>query len=169
MGMAAVSSGDEAGGESISDINVTPLVDVVLVLLIIMMVAAPMLSRSTGVKMDLPKMRHGDDVKQQPFVIQIKRSAQGGSGCDVYLGGSEASVPAQQRDAQLQAFVAKQLAVDPQARVRLEADVDVPHGEVMSMLDKVKGLGVKQFMLVGSLQPGAASVKAAEKPSGGTQ
>ena len=48
---------DDAGGGMISDINVTPLVDITLVLLIIMMVAAPIIANNPSIKVELPKGR----------------------------------------------------------------------------------------------------------------
>ena len=65
MAGSALSGGDDDGGGMIADINVTPLVDITLVLLIIMMVAAPMIANNPSIKVELPKAASGDETQKK--------------------------------------------------------------------------------------------------------
>ncbi len=123
---------DDDGGGLISDINVTPLVDITLVLLIIFMVTAKIIV-SQSVPLDLPKAATGTDVQ---VVFSIVLAADGSSQVD--------SKPVANDDAIL--ALAKE-AHDKNAEFRavIKADSAVPHGRVIHVLDLLKQGGVAKI------------------------
>lgn len=154
MGISQSYGSDEAGTESISDINVTPLVDVTLVLLIIMMVAAPLVSRSSGIHLDLPKMRNAAAVNQASLVVHLKRHEDGRPGYDLYLGGDVQGVDGPNRLQKLKEFVIQKKEKDPQVQAQLNADAGVAYGDVMAVLDVIKDQGVQKFTMTTERIPG---------------
>jgi len=128
--------GDDTGsGGSISQINVTPLVDVMLVLLIIFMVAAPILQQ--GVAIDLPAVRAGNlESAEQPMVVSID------AGGSVYLDETAYDLT------KLAATVGQMMQRDPTRKVFIRADAGVPYGKVMEVMATVRGAGVTQVGLV---------------------
>jgi biopolymer transport protein TolR len=134
--------GDDTGsGGSISQINVTPLVDVMLVLLIIFMVAAPILQQ--GVAIDLPEVRAGSlQSDEHPMVVSI--DASGG----VYLDDHLYDL------GKLATTVGEMIARDATKKVFIRADADVPYGKVMEVMATVRGAGVTQVGLVTEPPPG---------------
>ena len=119
----------------ISDINVTPFIDVMLVLLIIFMVAAPLLTN--GVTVDLPKAAAGAlNVEQKPVAIAIDEKGQ------IFI----ADQPVADADVlnRLQA-----LAKDgPDTRVYVRASKTVPYGRVAEIMGQVTTAGYKKVALV---------------------
>ena len=125
----------EQGSQSISDINVTPLVDVMLVLLIIFMVTAPILQQ--GVAVNLPQAA-GDALPadEQQLVVSI---ATGGR---VFLNDQPYTTE------RLTAELAHLAAVDPKRRLYLRADAGVPYGQVIETLAAVRQAGLSRVGLV---------------------
>jgi biopolymer transport protein TolR len=127
--------GEPNSGDSIADINVTPLVDVMLVLLIIFMVTAPILQQGVGI--DLPKvaaapLASGDD----QLVVNIAKTGQ------VYLNDTPYSL------AQL---TEKLRAIGPARRERpiyVRADQAVSYGQVMRAMAAVREAGLVRVGLV---------------------
>ena len=125
-----------------SDINVTPFVDVMLVLLIIFMVAIP--AATVSIKLDLPPAippPPGTKVKE-PVLINIQ---QGGG---IFIGESATSLDG------LPADLSKKLALDDptlpptQQRVYIRADKQVRYGEFMSVMNTLQGNGFYQVALI---------------------
>ncbi|MFM7232748.1 MAG: biopolymer transporter ExbD [bacterium] len=115
-----------------AEINVTPLVDVVLVLLIIFMVTAPFLQG--GLEVDLPKVAtSGMDVREG-LVVSVRR---GGT-----LAVGERTVP----DGQFEDALARARAKD--RPVYLKADQSVPYGEIVGIIARLRRAGVTQLGLV---------------------
>jgi biopolymer transport protein TolR len=119
---------------SLSEINVTPLVDVMLVLLIIFMVTAPILQ--TGIDVQLPETKSVKDVNpQEQIVISISREG-------LIYYGSEAinffAIPAR----------LKKEAKGPKESVFLRADKDVKWNSIVSVIDAVRGAGFSEIRLV---------------------
>ena len=125
---------DEDDMGAISDINVTPLVDVVLVLLIIFMVTARLIA-SRGIQIDSPKTASGSEVKST-LQITIDKQRQ------LYVNGTKYDTA----DA-AQAKVSEMRTGNPELKAIITADKDVPHGEVMTVIDFVKLAGVTKFAL----------------------
>ena len=128
--MAGGSSNDDDG--MVSGINVTPLVDVTLVLLIIFMVTARIIV-SQGMPMDLPKAASGEALQQ---VFSVELSADGKTRVDSdNLANDEAITPL--------AKAAKAKNADLRAVIR--ADRKVEHGRVIHVLDLLKRAGVAKI------------------------
>jgi biopolymer transport protein ExbD len=120
--------------EEITGINVTPLVDVVLVLLIIFMVTANFIVRET-VEVDLPKAANAGQTVQG--LVNVVLDKEGG----LYFDGDAVS------EAQLDGKVKAALAKDPETRAIISADQALPYGRVMHLIDRVKGMGIARFAL----------------------
>ena len=127
--------GGQGGGVK-SDINVTPLVDVMLVLLIIMMLVAPMLQK--GVDVQLPSAVNTTDKPdtQGQTVVGIQANKQ------IYLN----SVPIRQSD--LGNRVTDLLASQSEKVVLIKADVDVDYATVMETMDNLRSAGVEDMGLI---------------------
>src|SRR5712675_1065746 len=74
-GPASYEDDDGGGGNMITDINVTPLVDITLVLLIIFMVTAPMIVNNPSIKVELPKAATGDETLKSTLALTLARDA----------------------------------------------------------------------------------------------
>ncbi|MGK3962350.1 ExbD/TolR family protein [Sorangium sp. So ce118] len=128
--MAATSRNDD--DDMISGINVTPLVDITLVLLIIFMVTAKIIV-SQSLPLDLPKAAQGQEVQ---LVFGLELHANGDTLADgKKLAGEEAILPIA-REAQ---------AKNPDLRAVIRADTTVPHGRVIRALDLLKQAGVSKI------------------------
>ena len=118
----------------ITDINVTPLVDIMLVLLIIFMLTAHLIAKQ-AIEVQLPKAAQSAAVEATTLAVTLTREGR------MFLNGVEAS-PAGLRAA-VQAAVAK----DKKAQVIIAGDKNVSHGRVVWVLDLVKSLGVTSFAI----------------------
>jgi biopolymer transport protein TolR len=126
---------DEQSAGAISNINVTPLVDVMLVLLVIFMVTAPILQQ--GVDINLPKVKAAALAgEEQQLVVAVNRAGQ------VYLNDTAITVP--ELGPKLQAI----LKVRPDRQVFLRADQNVRYGDVMRVISTIKGAGVERLGMV---------------------
>lgn len=123
------------GRARMSEINVTPFVDVMLVLLIVFMVAAPLMT--VGVPVDLPDTKAqaiGEDV--EPLTISV--DAKG----DIYL--QETAVTMEQIVPRLTAIV----RANPKARIYVRGDKNVDYGRVMEVMGLINGAGFNKVALV---------------------
>ena len=127
-------------GLPMSEINVTPLVDVMLVLLIIFMVTAPLLV--TAVPLDLPAAR-AKPVEAQDAPIALSIDAQG----RLFLGEEPVAEGA------LAARLAPLAAARPDARVMVRADRTLAYGRVLAVLGEVQAAGFRRVALVSSTAP----------------
>jgi biopolymer transport protein ExbD len=127
--MAAASNGDD---EPIVSINVTPLVDIMLVLLIIFMVTARIIV-SQGMPMDLPKAASGDSIQT---VFSVELTADGKTVVDSQPIGNDEAIPPL-------AKVAKAKNKDLRAVIR--ADRKVEHGRVIHVLDLLNKVGIAKI------------------------
>jgi biopolymer transport protein TolR len=118
----------------ITDINVTPLVDIMLVLLIIFMLTAHLIARQ-AIEVQLPKAAQGAAVTPTLLGVTLTRQGQ------LYLNGAEIGPKA------LRAAVRAAVDHDPKTQVMVAGDKDVSHGRVVWVLDLVKGLGVASFAI----------------------
>jgi biopolymer transport protein ExbD len=132
--MAFKTQGDDQ--DAVSDINVTPLVDVMLVLVIILLVTAPLLTQS--VKVNLPKTAQTTaDVKDQP--LQLGIDAQGA----VTLNKKPIA-----DTAALEAALKTELGRDPEIAVHLYADQAVNYGKVAAIMAAVQHAGIAKMGFV---------------------
>ena len=119
---------------SLADINVTPFVDVVLVLLIIFMVTAPMMQK--GVDVELPKAQSAAGQEQQRLIVTIDR------GNRVYLNETSVAL------GELEQHLSTVASGYSEPFVYLRADQAVPYGQVMSVMDRIKRAGIERVGLV---------------------
>ena len=118
---------------SVHEINLTSLVDVVLVLLIIFMLTAPFIQ--AGIKVKLPKTKSTVIKETEGIVIAITREGQ------VYLDNK----PVEKEDL---ADALRNLKLAGEERVFVRADEGVPYGVVMTVVGNVKGAGIDEVGLI---------------------
>jgi biopolymer transport protein TolR len=132
--MAAAVRDSDDDEEMISGINVTPLVDITLVLLIIFMVTATYIVRES-IEVELPRAAHGGESVGVMLNIVITREAK------LFVDGVETD------EAGLKAKVAEALRKDKDARAIISADKASFHGQVVHVIDLIKGVGIAKFAL----------------------
>ena len=141
--MAASNQDDEG---VISGINVTPLVDICLVLLIIMMVTARIIA-NLQISLDLPKAKMGAD-QQVLFGVDLQSNG------DTIVDGEKLDDPSKMKDMAKDAF-----SKNPELRATIRAETTVTHGRVMEAVDYLKEAGITKIAF-------GTSRKAEETPSG---
>ena len=121
-----------------AEINVTPLVDVMLVLLIIFMVTAPLLV--TGVPVELPESRaNALDQKDEPVEIAIDKEGA------TFIDGTE--VPPSELAARLEELAASQDAANPR-QIMLRGDTTISYGQMMRVMGELNRAGLNSVSLV---------------------
>ena len=125
--------------KTIIQINVTPFVDVMLVLLIVFMITAPLLT--VGVSVDLPKTKAAQlNSKGDPIVVSIKQNG------DLYI--QERSIDALNLLPRLKAISEG----NKNLRIYVRGDKNVPYGIVLDIIAKIKRSGFKKVALVAKLK-----------------
>jgi biopolymer transport protein TolR len=152
--MAAQMNADGGGGwgrgrrryhRPVSDINITPFVDVMLVLLVVFMVTAPLMT--VAVPVDLPKTQaHTLNQDKEPLVVSMDADGK------VYL---------QDQVMKLEDLVTKLKAVtgaNPDARIFVRGDKNVSYGKIMEVMGTISSAGFTKVALVADLpKPGRSS------------
>jgi len=134
--MAVKLGGDSDELAEVSDINVTPFIDVMLVLLIIFMVAAPL--ATVDVKVDLPASTAQPQPRpDKPVYVSVKS--------DLSLTLGDTPVPGEGLAAALNAATGG----DREQRIFLRADKGVAYGELMGVLNRLRAAGYLKVALVG--------------------
>ena len=119
---------------SLAEINITPLVDVVLVLLIIFMVTAPVLQ--SGIELNVPRTRTVKEITEERLVISINKQQR------VFLGNDPINI--NEISTKL-----KQKVRDPRSQsIFVRADEDVPFGAFATVMDAVKQSGISNVSIV---------------------
>jgi len=139
MAFSTRSGGQTRTQTALADINITPLVDVVLVLLIIFMITAPVLQ--SGIDVAVPHTRTVNQLTEERTVVTIDKSQ------NVFLqtGGTDRPINL----ADLTASLRGSAAGDPSKRViYLRADEKVPFGAFASVMDAVKRAGITNISIV---------------------
>jgi biopolymer transport protein TolR len=130
----AFTTGNGRTQTALADINITPLVDVVLVLLIIFMVTAPVLQ--SGIDVSVPKTRMVKEITQERLVITIDKNQR------VYLGNDAINI-------NLIATTLRQRIRDPRNQfIFVRADENVPFGVFATVMDAVKQAGISNVSIV---------------------
>lgn len=119
---------------SLADINITPLVDVVLVLLIIFMVTAPVLQ--SGIEVSVPKTRTVKEITQERLVISINKEQR------VFLGNDPVNIN------EIGAKIREKIRDPRNQSVFVRADEDVPFGAFATVMDAVKQSGIANVSIV---------------------
>ncbi len=127
-------AGGYRGDRALADINITPLVDVVMVLLIIFMVTAPILQSS--IEVDVPKTRTVREISEERLVITIDRQQR------VYLGNDPVNIN------EIGARVRQKIR-DPRGQsIFLRSDQEVPFGAVATVMDALMQAGISNVSIV---------------------
>jgi biopolymer transport protein ExbD/biopolymer transport protein TolR len=119
---------------SLADINITPLVDVVLVLLIIFMVTAPVLQ--SGIEVSVPKTRTVKEITEERLVISIDKQQR------VFLGSEAININ------DIGATLRKRVRDPRNYSVFVRADENVPFGAFATVMDAVKQSGIANVSIV---------------------
>ena len=147
MNVASSSGGRRRGGRKpvMAEINVTPMVDVMLVLLIIFMVAAPLMT--SNIDIDLPVASGGKSVSSNapPLTLSVKRTTGGcNSNVELYLGDA----PISAADLQPKIEAIKETRSDAERVVYLRGDKDVCYTDMMKLLGQVRAAGFKANIVI---------------------
>lgn len=128
--MSVASLNEES--DIISAINITPFVDVVLVLLVVFMVTAPLLMKDI-LEIRLPQASHGDGQAIQTLGVAVNREGQ------ILING----VPSDENG--LLEVAREALSQNPEAQAIISADESVIYGRVVRVIDLLKGAGLNRF------------------------
>ena len=146
MNMAGSSGGGRRGRRRavMAEINVTPMVDVMLVLLIIFMVSAPLLT--VGVPIDLPQTQASslDQADKEPLAISVNTNGQ------VFLQNTE--IPLEEMVPKLKAIAAARGGSDE--RIYVRGDKTVDYGTVMKVMGRLSAAGFRRVALVTEVEQG---------------
>ncbi len=136
-----VSSGfSDENDSTMSDINVTPLVDVTLVLLIVFMVTVPAIVGSAPIKINLPESQAVALASElPPMIVSLRREPNGEQ--VVFLNDRKTD------ESQLRALI-KKIGLPPEDQpVTLAADKGIPHGDVIRLMDLLHEIGLKKIAM----------------------
>lgn len=119
---------------SLAEINITPLVDVVLVLLIIFMITAPVLQ--SGIEVDVPKTRTVKQITEERTVISINKKQ------EIFVGNDSVNI-------HKLGDVLHQKVRDPENQaIYVRCDTEVPFGVLATVMDETKAAGFTKVSLV---------------------
>src|SRR5579863_10449013 len=130
----AFTANDGRTQSALADINITPLVDVVLVLLIIFMVTAPILQ--SGIEVAVPKTRTVKEITQERLVISIDRDQR------VFLGNDPININ------EIAEKLKSKLHDPERMTIYLRSDENVPFGAFVTVMDAVKQAGITNVSIV---------------------
>jgi biopolymer transport protein ExbD len=133
---------DDEPSRMIVDINVTPLVDITLVLLIVFMVTAAYIV-NPAIKVDLPRAASGTEQTRTVLALTLMKDGA------LYLNGERSN------DDAVTHAIGNELPRNPELQAIIAADRAVPHGDVVHLIDLVKRAGVHRFAI--DVDPGAAA------------
>jgi biopolymer transport protein ExbD len=125
---------DDDSGRMIVDINVTPMVDIMLVLLIIFMVTASLIV-NPAIKVDLPKAASGTEQLKTTLALTLTKDGA------LFLNGERSS------DDAVIKYIGGELPKNPELQAIIAADRSVSHGDVVHVIDLVKRTGVHRFAI----------------------
>lgn len=119
---------------SLSQINVTPFVDVVLVLLIIFMITAPVLQ--SGIEVNVPKTKTVKEITEERLVISIDKEQR------VFLGNDSININ------EIGPKLREKLRDPERMQIYLRSDENVPFGAFATVMDAIKQAGIKNVSIV---------------------
>ena len=131
----AISSGSD-GDEILSEINITPMVDVMLVLLVVVIITAPLMTNA--IKVNLPDTDVTVQIEEpkKPVVVSIDEQGR------IYLDKDEYSLDV------IESELASRKAQDPEIRLNLNADETVPYGTVAKLMVLIEKAGIQRLSFV---------------------
>lgn len=135
-GGGGYNKGRGSGYRPMAEINVTPMVDVMLVLLIIFMVAAPLLT--AGVPIDLPdsKAKAISDEDNKPLEVSISKDGR------IFVGETEVT------EERIITILTSMTEDNPERRIYIRADKSLDYGKVMRILGNINGAGFNKVALI---------------------
>ncbi len=136
----AMAVGGKKGGP-MADINVTPMADIMIVLLIIFMVITPMLQK--GVDVVLPKAANTKERKEEQKTITV--AVKNDASRSTYIGGNKLD---KQEDLVPQLKERLEELPEGQRLMYLKADQNLPYGDVMKVMDLMREAGVEEIALI---------------------
>jgi len=119
---------------SLSEINVVPLVDVVLVLLIIFMLTAPIIQ--SGIEVNVPKTKTVKELTKELLVVSINRKQQ------LFIASKPININ------ELETYLQSKIKDLTSAMIYLRADEEVPFGTIARVMDRARQAGVKNINIV---------------------
>jgi biopolymer transport protein ExbD len=135
----AMQVGDKEGG-AMADINVTPMADIMIVLLIIFMVITPMLQK--GVDVRLPEAGYTEERENEPQTLIVAVRSDNAT----YLGSTRLDNPAMELVPQLREALKDR--TEAEKLLYLKADQSLPYSEVMKVMDWCREAGVEEVALI---------------------
>jgi biopolymer transport protein TolR len=132
--------------QPLAEINVTPLVDVMLVLLIVFMITAPLLA--TGMRVDLPQAKAAPVDPKEPVIVTVRKDG------STYLGAED--VPR----GDLGAVMRAKTGDNPATIIHLRGDREASYGEIVAVMDELARAGFAKIALITTTQG-----RAAEQPA----
>jgi len=141
----AMSLGSSAGVKS--DINVTPLVDVMLVLLIIMMIIAPLLQKGVDVRLPIATNSASKPETQDQTVLGIKADK------TVWINGVEV------RKEEMRTRLDSILETKKEKLILIKADEDAPYSAIMEAMDELRKSGIEDVGLITDSKAGGAAAQ----------
>jgi len=139
------------GSEPMSEINVTPMVDVMLVLLVIFILTAPLMASS--IKLDLPRTDAATASEAPKFVTLVVDKAG-----QIFLNDKPIAVDA------LKASLSQTAAQNPDTEVQLRADEAVPYGKVVEVMGAAQKAGLNRIGFVADVPASAVSSASVKTP-----
>lgn len=132
----AISSGGGDSDEVLSEINITPMVDVMLVLLVVFIITAPLMTNA--IKVNLPDTDVTVQIEEpkKPVVVSIDEQGR------IYLDKDEYSLDV------IESELASRKAQDPEIRLNLNADETVPYGTVAKLMVLIEKAGIQRLSFI---------------------
>lgn len=130
--MAAKIGGDDEN--PISEINIVPFVDIILVVLIIFMITTPFIVKPS-IRINLPKAASGEETTPSQLSLTVKSDG------SALLNGKPST------DDEISLFSRNAFAANTEIQAIIAADKDVPHGRVIGVIDLVKSAGITRFAI----------------------
>lgn len=119
---------------SMAEINIVPLVDVVLVLLVIFMITAPIIQ--SGIEINVPKTRTVKELTQERLVVSINRAQ------ELFVDSTRVNIN------ELEQKLKSRVKNPAQAMIYLRADEEVPFGSIAKVMDRAKQAGIEKINIV---------------------
>jgi len=137
--------------EMITQINIVPLVDIILVVLIIFMITANLIAKQS-IDVDLPEAVTGEST--EPTTVALTLTKEG----ELFLNGSPTD------EEGLVSYLPEVLAADPKTQAVIAADQEVSHGRVIQLIDLIRQHGIYKFAL--NIDPAVAQLEGATASRG---
>lgn len=137
----AISSNSSDSDEVFGEINVTPLVDVMLVLLVVFIITAPMLTNTINVNLPDTQPTLNQKAPEKPVVISVSADAK------VFLNKEEFAL------ADLEAELIKRKTDDPEIRLNLNADEKVNYGVIAKIMAAIERAGIDRLSFISENEP----------------